>query len=148
MEVALALLADYANVSREGKLNILGIFDRINVQSVPAIHPQMQLIMTLEADRAEADREHKVEVELTDADGTGLFSIKGSLQFGQPPLGERVGINHVIQLNNLRFDRFGQYAFKILINNELRKSVPLTVIQCTPSHWSRPCEKMAPSTPD
>lgn len=129
MEVALALLADYANVSREGKLNILGIFDNIYSQSVPATHPQMQLIMRLEADRLEADREHKVEVELIDADGNKLFSIGGNLKFGPPPPGEKVRINHVIQLSNLRFDRFGSYEFKILINNEVRKEVPLAVAE-------------------
>lgn len=129
MEIALALLADYANVSREGKLNILGIFDRIFTQSVPATHPQMQLIMTLEADRVEADREHKIEVELIDADGTKLFSIGGNLKFSPPPPGEKVRLNHVIQLNNLRFNHFGSYEFKILINNEVRKTVPLSVVE-------------------
>lgn len=28
MEVPVALLADYANVSQEGKLNVMGIFNR------------------------------------------------------------------------------------------------------------------------
>lgn len=129
MEVALALLADYANVSREGKLNILGIFDRINAQSIPAVHPQMQLIMTIEADRVESNRGHKVDVELIDEDGTKLFSIGGTLKFSSPPPGERIRINHIIQLNNLKFDRFGKYDFKILINNEVRKSIPLTITE-------------------
>lgn len=129
MKVALALLADYANVSREGKLNILGIFDRIYTQSVPATHPQMQIIITLETERAEADREHKIEVELIDADGDKIFSIGGNLKFSPPPPGEQVRINHVIQLNNLRFDRFGSYDFKILINNEIRQSIPLSIVE-------------------
>lgn len=129
MKVALALLADYANVSREGKLNILGIFDRINTQSVPATHPQMQLVMTLEADRVEANREHKIEVQLIDADGTKLFTIGGNLKFSSPPSGENIKLNHVIQLNNLKFEHFGGYEFKILINNELRESVSLSLVE-------------------
>lgn len=129
VKVALALLADYANVSREGKLNILGIFDRVNAQNLPAIHPQMQLIMTLEADRGDADKEHKIEIELIDADGTKLFSIGGSLRFGPPPPGEQVRINHIIQLNNLQFNHFGTYEFKILMNNEVRGSIPLSVVE-------------------
>ena len=58
MQVKLALLADYANVTAEGKLNILGIFDRINVVGVPAVHPQMHFILRLEAHPAEWDRTH------------------------------------------------------------------------------------------
>lgn len=129
VRVALGLLADYANVSREGKLNILGIFEQITAQSVPAVHPQMQLIMILEADRGDADREHKVEIEMVDADGVKLFSIGGDLRFGAPPPGERIRINHVIQLNNLQFNHFGDYEFRIVVNNEVRYSVPLSVVE-------------------
>jgi len=129
VQIALALLADGANISREGKLNILGIFDRISTQSLPAMHPQMQLIMIIEADRGDADREHKLGIELIDADGGKLFSMTGSIKFSTPPPGERVRINHIIQLNNLRFERIGIFEFKILINNEVRKSVLLHVVE-------------------
>ncbi|MBI4691472.1 MAG: hypothetical protein HY754_14570 [Nitrospirae bacterium] len=129
VQVALALLADCANISREGKLNIMGIFDRINASNVPATHPQLQLVMTLEADRGDADKEHKIEIELIDADGTKLFSIGGDLKFGSPLPGEQIRINHIIQLNNLNFNHFGNYDFKIRINNEVRKSVPLSVVE-------------------
>ena len=54
MQVKLAVVADYANVSSEGKLNILGIFDRINVSDLPAAHPQMHLILRLEAHSTDA----------------------------------------------------------------------------------------------
>jgi hypothetical protein len=127
VKVSLALLADCANISREGKLNILGIFDRINAKSLPAIHPQMQLVMTLEADRGDADKGHKLGIELIDADGAKLLSMNGDLKFGQPPPGEQVRINHIIQLNNIRFEHFGSFEFKILINDEVRKSIPLYI---------------------
>ncbi len=129
VQVTLALLADYANVSKEGKLNILGIFDNINAQSLPATHPQMQLVLTLEADRGDADKEHKIEIELIDADGTKLFSIGGDLRFASPPPGEHIKVNHIIQLNNLQFNRFGNHEFKIRINKEVRQSVPLSVVE-------------------
>lgn len=133
ISVPLALLADGANVSREGKLNILGIFDRIGAQTAPVTHSQMQLVMTLEADRGDADKEHKVEVELIDADGSRLFSMAGNLKFGPPPPGEQIRINHVIQLNNLQFPHFGSYDFKVIVNNEVRKSIPLSVVEIKPA---------------
>ncbi|OGW38417.1 MAG: hypothetical protein A2Y97_07855 [Nitrospirae bacterium RBG_13_39_12] len=127
VQITLALLADCANVSREGKLNITGIFDRISAQSLPATHPQMQLVMTLEADRGDANKEHKLAIELINADGVKKLSMAGDLKFGSPPPGEQVRINHIIQLNNIKFEDFGVYEFKILMNNEVRKSVPLHV---------------------
>ena len=53
MKVNLALLADGANVSREGKLNILGIFDTIHAGKFPVVHAQMRLVVRLEASSAE-----------------------------------------------------------------------------------------------
>jgi hypothetical protein len=129
LEIKLAVLADYSNISREGKLNILGIFDRIYAQNIPATHPQMQLIMTLEADRVDADREHSIAIELIDSDGKKLFTVGGKLEFKPPPPGEHVKLNHAMQLNNLRFDNYGKYEFKVLINNEVRKSIPLSLVE-------------------
>ena len=48
MHVKVALLADYSNVSREGKLNILGIFDTIYAPTFPTTHPHMQLVIRFE----------------------------------------------------------------------------------------------------
>src|SRR5215217_3944288 len=48
MEVKLAVLADYANVSQDGKLNIMGIFQEINAPSLPFPLPQMFLVVPFE----------------------------------------------------------------------------------------------------
>lgn len=129
MQIALALLADYANISREGKLNILGIFEQIAAHSLPASHPQMQLVMTLEADGAEADRDHKIEIQLIDADGKKLFTFGGNLKFSPPPPGQKARLNHIIQINNTKFNDFGNYDFKILVNDEVRTSIPLALVE-------------------
>ena len=54
MRVKLALLADSANVSREGKLNLLGIFDAIFARELPTSHPHMHLVLRFEALPADA----------------------------------------------------------------------------------------------
>src|SRR6266516_3887748 len=64
MEVKLALLADGANVSREGKLNLLGIFDTLFARSFPTTHPQMQLVIRFEAAAQEAGSTRQVEIQL------------------------------------------------------------------------------------
>lgn len=75
MEVKLAVLADYSNVSREGKLNLLGIFDVIRARGFPARHSNMQLVMMLEAPLSEANTDKNVQVRLMDADGRRIFEI-------------------------------------------------------------------------
>jgi len=127
MQVRLALLADYANVTAEGKLNILGTFDHIAVSRFPAIHPQMQLILRLEARAAEKDRSHTLEIRLHDPDGKTVFDIKGEMvpRGGGP--GESVATNQIIGINNLALEQEGEYTIAVFIDNDLKTELPLTV---------------------
>ena len=68
MNVNLAVLCDAANVSREGKLNILGEFDSIHVATFPLVYPTMVLVVRLEAHPTEAG-EHSLKLHLVDEDG-------------------------------------------------------------------------------
>lgn len=112
MQVKLALLADYANVTAEGKLNILGVFDHINVNDVPAVHPQMHLILRLEAHPVERDRTHNVEIRLHDPDGQTVFEVKGDIvPHGTP--GQTIATNQILTLNNLQLAKTGGYTFVV-----------------------------------
>ncbi len=130
IQIPLALMADYANVSKEGKLNILGVFDNIYAPSIPALHPQMQLVMTIVADRLEANKEHQIIIELIDADNVNVtFRIKGKINFQPPKSGEDIKINQIIQLNHIVFNEYGEHSIKILIDNDVKRSIPLKIIK-------------------
>ena len=49
MEVSLAVLSDYANVTGDGKLNIMGLFGEINPPVLPFSLPTMFLALALTA---------------------------------------------------------------------------------------------------
>jgi len=49
MDLTYLLAADYANITRDGKLNVMGIFSIINAPGFPAVHPQMYLVAQLTA---------------------------------------------------------------------------------------------------
>ena len=129
MQVKLVVLADYANITAEGKLNILGIFDRIQVATLPAVHPFMQFILRLEAHPAERDRKHKLEIRLHDPDGQTVFDIGGELvsQGGRP--GEPIATNQIIGINNLQLTKSGGYTFVVFLDNDLKAEMPLMVEQ-------------------
>ena len=88
MDVTLALLADSANVSQEGKLNILGSFNNVNSAVFPCVHPQMVLVMRFEASRAEIGQSKQLEIRLMDPDGSTLGSVTGSFDVPDAPPGD------------------------------------------------------------
>ncbi|MGH7480998.1 MAG: DUF6941 family protein [Longimicrobiales bacterium] len=129
MQVKLAVLADYANVTTEGKLNILGIFDRIQVGRLPAVHPQMQFILRLEAHPAERERVHSLEIRLHDPDGQVAFELKGEVvPRGGGPI-ETISSNQIITINNLNLRQTGEFVFVVFVDNDLKAQVPLVVEQ-------------------
>src|SRR5688572_32867225 len=126
MLVNLAVLADYANATGDGKLNLLGIFDRINLVQIPAVHPQMHLVLRLEAHPAELDRSHNVEIRLHDPEGTTIFEVKGEI-IPRGEAGRPVSTNQILTLNNLQLEKVGDYVFVVLINNDMKTEIPLAV---------------------
>lgn len=132
MKVTLAVLADYANITREGKLNIMGIFDVIHAQNFPVTHPQMQLVMRFEADISESGKTKKLEIQLMDDDGKRLFVLGGEFTLGQGQPGQVIGSNQILTINMMKFEQPGNYEFKILINDELKAEVPLKVMKYSP----------------
>jgi hypothetical protein len=131
MQVKLAVVADYANVSAEGKLNILGIFDRINVSDLPAAHPQMHLILRLEAHPAERDRPHKVEIRLHDPDGQTIFELAGEI-VPRGDSGQVIVSNQILTINNMAIGKVGEYTFVVFVDNDLKAEVPLAVVLAQP----------------
>ena len=104
MNIPLALLADAANATSDGKLNILGVFDVVYAARFPAVHPQMQLVFTIEANPAEAGSKRKLEIKLMAEDGQQLLSLAGELALetkGPVPIAELLRSNHIIGLQNV-----------------------------------------------
>ena len=71
MKARLAVLADYASVAYDGKLNIMGIVAEINTVKVPFTLPQMYLDFSLEADPMEYGNEYPIRVVLRYENGEG-----------------------------------------------------------------------------
>ncbi len=128
IRVPLHVLADSANVSREGKLNLLGIFENIHAIGFPATHTALALVFSIEADTGDATREHDMVIDVVDSDGKSIANISGKLKFGQTTSG-KVRSNQIIYFNGIQFGKPGTYEFKIIINGEERAFVPLELIE-------------------
>jgi hypothetical protein len=128
VDVAFALLADAANVSREGKLNILGSFDRIYGSKFPLTWPRMVLVTRFVASAAEFGTEKSIEIVTMDADGKRLGTASGKMTLPTGQAGRQLKINHVLPMT-MTFPAPGQYSIEILVNGEPKATVPLEVVQ-------------------
>lgn len=126
MDIDLALLADAATVDASGKLNILGVFDRISVNRFPAQHPHVSLVLRFGASMNEAG-DHQVVISLSDPDGGKVMSLNGDLKVGVGPAvtGGRVRVPQVVNMDRLVFKQPGRYSFDVSVDGVHQVSVPL-----------------------
>ena len=128
MDVDLALLADAATVDGSGKLNILGIFDRLSTAAFPTRHPRLSLVLRFSAGVNEVGK-HDVEISLRAPDGGEVMRIDGEMNLAAGPRSVAAGVlvPHILNMDGLVFAVPGSYAFDVRVDGEHQVSIPLSV---------------------
>ena len=128
MEVDLALLCDAATVDGSGKLNILGVFDRLNVSALPARHGRMALVLRFTGDVSEAG-EHDLGISLRDPEGGEVIRADGKIQVGagRGAAGEGIRVPQVLNFDGLVFEAEGRYVFDVKVDGTHHVAIPLRV---------------------
>lgn len=126
MQLAFALFADSANVSVEGKLNILGVFDALQVGSVPTVHPRASLVMRLKGALEETGA-HRVALTWTSPEGAELWSSSGELEIGTPPAGAVEIDFPLILAFDLPIPAAGTHRLRVVIDDQLQSELPVHV---------------------
>ncbi len=132
MEITFAHLCDYATVSREGKLSVLGIFSQIHAAQVPLVHAQAFLAYELKINYAEVGRPVVLDIQIVDEDGKKLLGarVNGAVQSGTPVKpGETPLIEQILGIHNLTFPRFGVYNVNFFLNERLAKQLEFRLVQ-------------------
>ena len=129
MDVTLALLCDAANVTADRKLNVLGTFDTIGARSFPTVHSKMSLVLRFSASPAEAGETRDITVRALTADGVIIGSIDAQMTVPRPVApGAHVQMLEILELQNTVFEGPGDHAFHILIGQDEKTVVPLTLV--------------------
>lgn len=129
MKVDFCVVADAANTTAEGKLNLLGVFDRLQVSSLPAVHKQMALVLRLRVEFEDGGAEHAVRLALENPDGKKLVDLEGATRVGEVEPGGFTHTNQVFNLRDLRFDEAGVHRFRVWLDGELAAEQPLAVVR-------------------
>ncbi|MGQ0539364.1 MAG: DUF6941 family protein [Gemmatimonadaceae bacterium] len=121
-----AMFADAANLSQEGKLNILGVFDALQVATLPSIHPRASLVVRLKGARTESGT-HTVSLRWLNPSGVELWSSVGELEVAAPPPNVAEMDMPLIASVDLPLDMPGAYTMRIALDEEPKADLRLQV---------------------
>ena len=126
MHIAFALFADAANISQEGKLNILGVFDALQVAQLPAVHPRATLVVRVKGTAADSGT-HAVGMHWINPSGVELWSSQGQLDIGTPPAGVTEIDFPLIAGLDLPLDLAGAYIMRITLDAQQAMELKLQI---------------------
>lgn len=121
MDLRYGLLCDFANATQEGKLNVMGIFDRLYALTFPAVHRQLFLVTSIETEPEDEGQTREILIQMINADGIVLTELKGQVNFG---VGKQV-FNQVHIFQDLRFENPGPYQFNVFFDGRMVKTLDL-----------------------
>jgi hypothetical protein len=125
----LAALCDAANISANGKLNILGEFDTILAPQVPVVYPSIVFVAKLKTGETDIGQ-HALHLRVVDDDMKLVTSLDGTFEVrSQPVPGIESGIPVILQIANAAFGDYGTYLFELRVDNQKMCDLPLHVRQ-------------------
>jgi hypothetical protein len=133
VNISMALIADEANISQEGKLNLLGAFDRIAASAFPMVHPKMVFVFRIEAGYGDGGAPVPVRIRLVDADGAALFEAGGEIVAPEVEPGDFATAYQVFTLLGIHFPQPGTYKFLVNLGELTPHETPFSVVQAP---WS------------
>ena len=117
-----ALFCEYANLSMDGKLNLNGIFDRIMIEHVPTMHPQMFVVSKLFLPKGK----HSITFTLMQQD-----KVLAKASFDKEVEPELTVHNHFWGIQGLKIDTLEPIELQVLIGGKqvLVKRLPIVKVE-------------------
>ncbi len=126
MHVSFALFADAANLSQEGKLNILGVFDAVHVGQFPALHPRATFVVRLTGTPADVG-DHEMVFRWINPRGNELWSTSAQLAIQAAPQQQgSLDMPVIIQID-LPLDQIGDYDMVVELDGRRHGQATLHV---------------------
>ena len=124
----MGILCDHAIVGQDGKLSLIGLFDRLSVPSLPIQHPRFFLVAVIDI----APGTYTVSVEFLDPTGHNVLQGQGfSVPVTVASDNERG--NFVAELNMLPLEFSGRYTFVLSVSDLRIGTVVLDVDVARPT---------------
>jgi len=126
MHISFAVFADGANLSQEGKLNVLGVFDALQVGGFPAIHPRTHLVLRLKGSMEDIGH-HTLGFRWLNPSDEELWSSDGELNVAPGPNPAFEMDLPIIAVIDLPLNSAGLYTMRVSLDGEPTADVRLFV---------------------
>lgn len=117
MHISFAVFADGANLSQEGKLNVLGIFDALQVGAFPSLHPRAHFVVRVKGGSADVGS-HQLSFHWTNPHDAELWTSTGELQVEAGPTTALEMDLPIIAVVDLPLDSPGRYTMHVELDGE------------------------------
>jgi hypothetical protein len=128
LQLDFAVIADYALIDQQGKLSILGIFQKVWVASVPPVHARTHLVVGVRGRRPVVGN-HGIRIRFVNDENEELLGGQGTVEFGEPPAGVTELEAGAVLVFDIPLPRAGTYAFEISLDGGAVHRVPLVAGQ-------------------
>ena len=126
MHISFAVFADGANLSQEGKLNVLGVFDALHVSGFPSLHPRTHFVVRLKG-TVEDTGAHTLTFSWVNPEGDTLWSSDGELNVAPGPNPAMEMDLPIIAVIDLPLNLPGLYTMQVALDSVLTAEVRLHV---------------------
>jgi hypothetical protein len=126
MNIQVAVLCDAATNDNE-KLNLLGAFDTIYAQQLPAIHPQCSVALRLTFTAGD-EGQRQITLNFVNADGRSIMQpMDMTVAVALPDEDHFLTRNLIVNIQQLQFKEAGLYSLDILLDGRSQANIPLLV---------------------
>ena len=126
MNIQVAVLCDAATNDNE-KLNLLGAFDTIYAQQLPAVHPQCAVALRLTFTPGD-EGPHQITLNFVNADGRAIMppmDLPATITI--PDDAHFVTRNFIVNIQQLKFNEAGMFSLDILLDGQSQANIPLLI---------------------
>jgi len=138
MNIQVAVLCDAAT-DENGKLNLLGAFDLIYTQTLPAVRPQCSIALRVTFGQEE-EGDHRLRLNFVDADGKPIMPtiVEIPVRVVMPADSHFGTRNFIVNIQQLKLETPGLYSVDILLDDQPQASIPLLVKHTPPPQTAPP----------
>jgi hypothetical protein len=126
MHISFAVFADGANLSQEGKLNVLGVFDALQVGGFPAVHPRTHFVLRLKGSMEDTGQ-HTLGFHWISPGDEELWSSDGELNVAPGPNPAFEMDLPIIAVIDLPLNSPGLYTMRVALDGAPTADVRLFV---------------------